>query len=74
KEHESSNVNDKKILYVPDNEFLKSLFVGFGNKTNNGLICGFGVIDNFANGVLEIKAKVEEFDTIFISDTKLDMI
>jgi polynucleotide 5'-hydroxyl-kinase GRC3/NOL9 len=74
KEYESSNVNDEKILYVPDNEFLKSRFVGFGNKTDNGLICGLGVIDNFANGVLEVKAKVEEFDTIFLSDTKLDII
>jgi polynucleotide 5'-hydroxyl-kinase GRC3/NOL9 len=74
KEYESSNVNDEKILYLPDNEFLKGRFVGFGNKTDNGLICGFGVIDEFANGVLEVKAKVEEFDTIFISDTKLDML
>lgn len=74
KEYESSNVNDEKILYVPDNEFLKSRFVGFGNKIDNGLICGFGVIDNFENGVLEVKAKVEEFDTIFISDTKLDTL
>ena len=74
KGYESSNVMNEKILYVPDNEFLKNRFVGFGNKIDNGLICGFGLIDDFAKGVLDVKANVKEFDTIFLSDTKLDII
>ncbi len=71
---ESSNAMNEKILYVPDNEFLKNRFVGFGNKIDNGLICGFGSIDDFVKGVLAVKANVKEFDTIFLSDTKLDII
>ena len=74
KEYEFSNVMNEKILYVPDNEFLKNRFVGFGNKIDNGLILGFGLIDDFAKGVLGVKANVKEFDTIFLSDTKLDII
>ena len=74
KGYESSNAMNEKILYVPDNEFLKNRFVGFGNKIDNGLICGFGSIDDFVKGVLAVKANVKEFDTIFLSDTKLDII
>ena len=74
KGYESSNAMNEKILYVPDNEFLKNRFVGFGNKIDNGLICGFGLIDDFVKGVLVVKANVKEFDTIFLSDTKLDII
>ncbi len=74
KGYESSNVINEKILYVPDNEFLKNRFVGFGNKIDNGLIFGFGSIDDFVKGVLVVKANVKEFDTIFLSDTKLDII
>ena len=74
KGYESSNAMNEKILYVPDNEFLKNRFVGFGNKIDNGLIFGFGSIDDFVKGVLAVKANVKEFDTIFLSDTKLDII
>ena len=74
KEYEFSNAMNEKILYVPDNEFLKNRFVGFGNKIDNGLIFGFGSIDDFVKGVLTVKANVKEFDTIFLSDTKLDII
>ncbi len=74
KGYESSYAMNEKILYVPDNEFLKNRFVGFGNKIDNGLICGFGSIDDFVKGVLAVKANVKEFDTIFLSDTKLDII
>ena len=74
KGYESSNAMNEKILYVPDNEFLKNRFVGFGNKIDNGLISGFGSIDDFVKGVLAVKANVKEFDTIFLSDTKLDII
>ena len=69
---ESSNVMNEKILYVPDNEYLKNRFVGFGNKIDNGLICGIGLIDDFAKGVLDVKANVKEFDTIFLSDINLE--
>jgi len=48
--------------------------VGFGNKIDNGLICGFGLIDDFMKGVLSVKASVKEFDTIFLSDTKLEIV
>ena len=74
KGYEFSNAMNEKILYVPDNEFLKNRFVGFGNKIDNGLIFGFGSIDDFVKGVLAVKANVKEFDTIFLSDTKLDII
>ncbi len=74
KGYESSNAMNEEILFVPDNEFLKNRFVGFGNKIDNGLICGFGLIDDFAKGVLVVKTNVKEFDTIFLSDTKLDII
>ena len=65
---------NEKILYIPDNQFLKNRFVGFGNKIDNGLICGFGLIDDFVKGVLWVRANVKEFDTIFLSDTKLEII
>ena len=74
KGYESSNVMNEKILYIPDNQFLKNRFVGFGNKIDNGLICGFGLIDDFVKGVLWVRANVKEFDTIFLSDTKLEII
>ena len=74
KGYESSNVMNEKILYIPDNQFLKNRFVGFGNKIDNGLICGFGLIDDFVKGVLGVRANVKEFDTIFLSDTKLEII
>ena len=74
KGYESSNIINEEILFVPDNEFLKNRFVGFGNKIDNGLICGFGFIDDFAKGVLMVRANVKEFDTIFLSDTKLDTV
>ncbi len=48
--------------------------MGFGNKIDNGLICGIGLIDDFAKGVLDVKANVKEFDTIFLSDINLDII
>ena len=73
-EYESSNVMNEKILYIPDIEFLKNRFVGFGNKIDDGLICGFGLINDFVKGVLGVKANVKEFDTIFLSDTKLETI
>jgi polynucleotide 5'-hydroxyl-kinase GRC3/NOL9 len=73
-EYESSNVMNKKILHIPDNEFLKNRFVAFGNMIDNGQICGFGLIDDFAKGVIMVKANVKEFDTIFLSDIKLDQI
>ncbi len=73
-EYEPSKVNDEKILYVADDKFLKSRFVGFGKKIDKGLICAFGVIEDFADGVLRVKSNVKEFDTIFISDIKIDMI
>jgi hypothetical protein len=65
---------NEKIFYIPDSEFLKNRFVGFGNKIDNGGICGFGLIDDFMKGVLSLKASVKEFDTIFLSDTKLEII
>ena len=65
---------NEKTFYIPDSEFLKNRFVGFGNKIDNGLIFGFGSIDDFVKGVLAVKANVKEFDTIFLSDTKLDII
>ena len=74
KEYASSNVLNEKILYIPNNEFLKNRFVGFGNKIDNGQISGFGLIADFEEGVLWVKANVKEFDTIFLSDTKLDII
>ena len=72
--YESLDVMNEKIFYIPDSEFLKNRFVGFGNKIDNGLICGFGLIDDFMKGVLSVKASVQEFDTIFLSDTKLEII
>ena len=74
KEYTSSNVLNEKILYIPDNEFLKNRFVGLGNKIDNGQISGFGLIDDFEEGVLRVKANVKEFNTIFLSDTQLDII
>ena len=65
---------NEKILYIPYNEFLKNRFVGFGNKIDNGLIFGFRLINDFVKGVLGVKANVKEFDTIFLSDTKLETI
>lgn len=73
-EYKSSNAINEKILYIPDNGFLKNRFVGFGNKIDNDQICGFGLIDDFAKGVLMVKMNVKEFDTIFLSDIKLDLI
>jgi polynucleotide 5'-hydroxyl-kinase GRC3/NOL9 len=72
-ECQSSNEMNEKILYIADKEFLKNRFVGFGNKIDNGSICGFGLIYDFAKGGLWVKANVKEFDTIFLSDTKLDI-
>jgi len=72
KEYASSNVLNEKILYIPNNEFLKNRFVAFGNKIDNGQISGFGLIADFEEGVLWVKANVKKFDTIFLSDTKLD--
>jgi polynucleotide 5'-hydroxyl-kinase GRC3/NOL9 len=74
KEYMSSNVLNEKILYIPNNEFLKNRFVGFGNKIDSGQISGFGLVADFEDGVLRVKANVKEFDTIFLSDTKLDLI
>ena len=74
KEYTSSNVLNEKILYIPDNEFLKNRFVGLGNKIDNGQISGFGLIDDFEEGVLRVKANVKEFNTIFLSDIQLDII
>jgi polynucleotide 5'-hydroxyl-kinase GRC3/NOL9 len=74
KEYMSSNVLNEKILYIPNNEFLKNRFVGFGNKIDRGQISGFGLVADFEDGVLRVKANVKEFDTIFLSDTKLDLI
>jgi len=72
--YESLDAMNEKTFYIPDSEFLKNRFVGFGNKIDNGLICGFGLIDDFMKGVISVKASVKEFDTIFLSDTKLEIV
>ncbi len=74
KEYKSSNAMNEKILYIPDSEFLKNRFVGLGYKIDNGLITGFGLIDEFVRGYLMVNANVKEFDTIFLSDIKLETI
>jgi len=48
--------------------------VGFGKKSDNGLIDGFGLINNFTKGILKVKASVKEFDAIFLSDVKFEVI
>ena len=72
--YKSSNAVNVKTLYIPNSEFLKNRFVGFGKKRDNGLIDGFGLINDFTKGILKVKSSVKEFDTIFLSDVKFEII
>jgi polynucleotide 5'-kinase involved in rRNA processing len=66
-----SDLFNKQPTMQLDTENLRGMFVGLGS---NGNVIGFGVIINvnLRNNIIHMQTNINLFDTIYLSNVKLD--
>lgn len=70
----SFNLNNFRYFLIKSAKYnlLNNLFIGLGFSKERDIVYGFGLVKNFENDILTVLTTCKKFDSIYMSDIRLD--